>query len=125
MTLNRISPVQWDSLISSDKEKTSVGLKYDQGKLRHDLIPVETRNALARVLTYGAKKYEDNNWRKGVAYSRLLGAAYRHLALFEAGVDLDEESGLRHIDHALCNLSFLATFIEEDRKELDDRYKRS
>lgn len=33
------------------------GVKFDQGKLRMDLLPPEVENAIARILTDGAKKY--------------------------------------------------------------------
>lgn len=131
--INDITPEEWDSLRSAKLEWTEdyedevpleEGIKHDQGKIRLDLIPVEAKEALGRVVTYGASKYADNNWRKGIAYSRLIAAMYRHLAMFEKGVDIDEESGLRHVDHALTNLAFLATFIEEGRDDLDDRYRR-
>ncbi len=99
------------------------GTKYDGDKLRHELIPVAARNGLARVLTFGALKYDAHNWRKGIVYSRVIAALHRHLAAFEDGEDLDPESGFSHIDHLLCNAAFLATFISEKRDELDDRYK--
>lgn len=144
--LSDVTPEEWDELCDlvkqlpdeEDEEDTyeltdwfanaeeatkPSGVKNDKGKMRLDLIPAEAKEALGRILTYGAEKYDDNNWRKGIVYSRLLGAVYRHLVLFEKGVDLDDESGLRHIDHALCNLAFLSTFVEENREELDDRFR--
>lgn len=42
----------------------SDGIKYDGEKLRYDLLPVEALEQITKVLTYGAKKYSDNNWRK-------------------------------------------------------------
>lgn len=108
----------FDSLQSS-------GTKFDGDKMRLDLIPVEAREGLGRVLTFGAKKYDSHNWRKGIKYSRVISALHRHMAAFEKGEDLDPESGFSHIDHVLCNAAFLATFIAEKRDELDDRYKRT
>ena len=55
------------------------GVKFDQDKPRMDLIPPETVEALAAVLTYGAKKYEDRNWEKGMSWGRVYGALMRHL----------------------------------------------
>jgi hypothetical protein len=37
------------------------GLKFDEGKLRFDLIPIYPLEELARVYTIGAKKYGDYN----------------------------------------------------------------
>lgn len=63
-----------------------------------------------------------NNWRKGIAQSRLLGAALRHILAHMWGQDYDEESGLRHLYHASCCLMFASELIET-RPDLDDRYK--
>lgn len=41
------------------------GIKYDDGKLRIDLIPPEVIRALAMVFAYGADKYGRWNWEKG------------------------------------------------------------
>ena len=38
------------------------GLKLDFDKLRWDLLPIECVEEIVRVLTFGAKKYDDNNW---------------------------------------------------------------
>ena len=47
------------------------GTKHDQGKLRYDLISAVGMEELAKVYTYGAKKYADHNWRKGIKWSFL------------------------------------------------------
>jgi hypothetical protein len=40
------------------------GKKYDEGKLRYTLIPTSTTKALAEVLEFGAKKYEEDSWKR-------------------------------------------------------------
>lgn len=99
------------------------GLKYDNGKAPLDLIPTEAIEEIAKVLGFGARKYDRHNWRGGIVYSRLIAAALRHITAFNNGHDTDEESGLSHIAHALCCLAFLQTFISKGQKSLDDRYK--
>ncbi len=89
---------------------TDKGTKHDSGKVRMDLIPLESLKGLAKVLEHGASKYGENNWQLGLDKSRLLAAALRHISAFQAGTLVDEESGLFHIDHALCNLIFLSHF---------------
>lgn len=89
---------------------TNVGIKYDSEKNRLELLPFESLEEVAKVLSYGAKKYEDNNWAKGMAWSRLLGAAMRHLFAWARGVDKDEESGLPHLAHAACCVLFLLSY---------------
>lgn len=86
------------------------GRKYDVGKLRLDLIPPEVTRALGEILTYGAGKYGDKNWEKGISEDRLYAALQRHLLAWREGEAKDEESGLSHLVHALCNLAMLVTF---------------
>jgi hypothetical protein len=62
-----------------------------------------------------------HNWRKGFHWSRLIAAAYRHLTSVAKGEDIDEESGLPHIFHALCMCAFLAEHYI-DKLGVDDRY---
>lgn len=73
------------------------GVKYDDGKLRYDLIPPEALQGLALVYTIGAKKYEDRNWEKGIGYSRIYGALMRHTQAFVLGEDMDPD-GQHHLD---------------------------
>lgn len=77
---------------------------------------------LARVLTFGAKKYAAHNWRKGLAYSRCYDALQRHLVAWNGAEDLDKETQLNHLDHAACELMFLREMVET-KPELDDRFK--
>jgi hypothetical protein len=97
------------------------GTKFDNEKLRLDLLPPAALEDLAQVLTMGAKKYGDWNWHGGIKYSRLYAATLRHLLAWWDGDDLDAESGLNHLAHAMCNVAFLLQFISEGREELDDR----
>jgi len=98
----------------------SGGTKNDQGKLRLELVPVESINAIARAMTYGAKKYGDWNWAKGIAHTRLFGAALRHMWAYFRGEDYDQESGNHHLDHALASLAMLRASIDNSLGE-DDR----
>jgi hypothetical protein len=98
------------------------GIKHDDGKNRVDLLPIEALEAVAEVLTFGAKKYEANNWRKGFAWTRLLGAALRHTFAFMRGQDKDPETGKSHIAHAACCLLFLLSHIIT-KSGTDDRVK--
>jgi hypothetical protein len=101
---------------------TPEGVKFDSDKIRVDLLPAVALEEIAKVLTFGAKKYSAWNWSKGLSYSRLLGASLRHLLAFMRGEDKDPESGLSHIAHAGCCILFLL-WHEKYKKELDDRCK--
>ena len=85
-----------------------IGVKHDSDKLRYDLMPPEVLQSVVQVLTNGAKKYADNNW-KDVPDSdnRYYAAAMRHLQAWRMGELLDAEDGLPHLSHAVCCLSFL------------------
>lgn len=94
------------------------GLKYDGDKLQYSLIPPETTRALAQVLTFGAAKYSRDNWKHVEnAEQRYLDALYRHLESYRLGEYLDPESGMPHLSHCLCNLSFLHYFSTKDHNE--------
>ena len=62
----------------------------------------------AKVLTFGATKYTPEGWREVPdAPNRYLDAAFRHLVAYSQGERYDDESGLPHLAHAQCCLSFL------------------
>jgi hypothetical protein len=86
------------------------GHKDDDGKLRLDLIPPELLADTAAVLTFGAAKYGERNWEKGMRWGRVFAAAMRHLLAWWAGQDKDPETGLSHLAHVLCCVMFLATY---------------
>ena len=102
----------------------SGGKKFDQGKPRIDLLPFEAIEDIAAIMTFGATKYEDHNWAKGMDWGRLFGAAQRHLAAWQRGEETDPESNLPHLAHATCNLIFLLYYAKYNLGN-DDRLKRS
>lgn len=84
--------------------------KADAGKLKPSLLFEGVPRALmmtSAVLSYGAQKYEAHSW-KGVAAERYEDAFYRHLLDRLGGLGLtDDESGLLHRAHQVCNDLFL------------------
>jgi hypothetical protein len=100
------------------------GLKFDNDKPRLELIPSSLFDAVGEILTMGAKKYADNNWRKGLKYTRVLGALMRHLNAWREGDSIDKESQKSHMWHVACNVAFLIEFEAhpEKYKDFDDRY---
>lgn len=97
------------------------GLKYDSAKPPMELLDAEFLEGVANVLGFGAKKYAEHNWRRGISYGRLIGAAYRHLGAINRGEDNDPESGLPHVYHLGCCVMFLAWMMKH-RFDLDDRF---
>lgn len=83
------------------------GKKNDKNKPRFSLLPWDALEKVVEVMEYGAKKYEENNWKHVKnGYTRYINAAYRHLSAMMQGKDLDPESGLTHIAHATTCLLF-------------------
>lgn len=103
----------------SDKER---GLRHNTGKPQLSLV-LEARLALegcARAFMYGLSKYFRGNWRKGFDHTQVSDSALRHLVAYQAGENIDKESGLHHVDMALCNMLMLAEMYH-GYKQLDDR----
>lgn len=103
-------------------EKEIAAVKFDADKPRPELLPSDALMEVAKVMAFGAKKYDDENWRKGFEWTRLLGSCHRHLHAWNAGENKDPESGLSHLSHAACNILFL---LEHELKGLgkDTRHK--
>jgi hypothetical protein len=92
----------------------SVGKKFDDDKLRWDLLPLKPIEDVVKVLTFGAKKYGPENWRKvedGV--DRYYAACMRHIVAHKMGEKNDPESNLSHLAHAICNLIFMQELDHE------------
>ena len=84
------------------------GLKYDEGKLRWDLLPIDCVEDVVKILTFGAEKYTDNSWQEVEnGKDRYFAALMRHLSASRQGELKDEESNLSHLAHAMCNVVFL------------------
>jgi hypothetical protein len=78
--------------------------------------------AMGDAFAHGARKYGDFNFRGGLATTRTLAAAIRHIYQFLDGEDLDSESGKSHLGHAMASLAMTIDTLER-RPDLDDRNK--
>lgn len=88
------------------------GLRYNQGKARHDLVPSFAQEQYALVLTKGSEKYEERNWERGMKWSKVLASLKRHVTAIEKGEDFDKETGLLHSAHVMCNAAFLTEYYK-------------
>ena len=127
------------------------GLKFDTNKPQFHLLPraylvhlsgdklagdqmldwwYEGNSALAKpvritdtlpVLAFGAQKYGLYNFASGILYSRIFDAYIRHRIFYPDR--LDEETGLPHDHHAMCNVLFAQHYelVGLDGGEFDDR----
>lgn len=97
------------------------GVKKDMGKLRWSLLPWDAVEEVVRVLMFGAEKYADRNWEKGMEYGRLFDADMRHkIDWWQKGKDKAEDSNIHHIAHAVCDGLFLLAY-ELRKTGTDDR----
>ncbi len=90
-------------------------------KPRLDLLPTAPAEAIAEVLSFGAKKYGAYNWARGARWGRYYAALLRHLFAWWRGEDNDPETGLSHLAHAGCCLFFLMEY-HRNKWGMDDRF---
>ena len=94
--------------VSRSQVATEGGRKFDGNKLEYGLLPPLALKATVDVLTFGAQKYERDNWKKVPdSKRRYFDALQRHLWAWKEGEQIDPESGRHHLAHAMCCLMFL------------------
>jgi len=81
-----------------------------EGKIRWDLLPMEALKRVAQHYTNGAKKYEANNWKKGISTERFKESAFRHWAEYLLG-ETDED----HLSAVVFNV--LGIIYNEEKGE--------
>ena len=97
-----------DDIIKASQTATTGGRKFDGNKLEYGLLPPYALQETVKVLTFGAQKYERDNWKKVPdSKRRYYDALQRHLWAWKMGENIDPESGLHHLAHAMCCLMFL------------------
>lgn len=90
--------------------------KADCGKLHISYVPTEIIEAIAKVREFAHNKYGDgaDRWFE-IDKSRYREALLRHILRWWKNPDgKDEESGLPHLWHAACNISFLVSLEENN-----------
>lgn len=76
----------------------------EQGKIPFDLVPPEFTAMLALVMEYGAKKYTQHNFEKGLPPDDLIRGSLSHILKLQSGEIYDADSGLYHASHAAWNM---------------------
>ena len=105
---------------------TSEGIKYDSAKPKMNLLPPKAIVEVAKVLTFGAEKYDAENWRKlDDLQNRYTAGALRHIFAHMDGEKLDPETGLSHMAHALCCLLFKLEIELEDGESKEEELRET
>lgn len=106
--MNQVGLAAMQTQLEMFPEGTTVGRKFDSGKLDYTLIPWDGLEEIVKVLEFGAKKYARDNWQHVEGgHHRYQAAAFRHLIAYNKGEMVDPETGLSHLAHAGCCLLFL------------------
>lgn len=94
----------------------TLGYFQTTGDINHLLASItamsDSWRDCARVFEYGRRKYAAWNWAKGMAWSIPIACAARHALAILEGETTDQESGLPHAGHFLCNLVMLRHFVD-------------
>lgn len=84
-------------------------------------VPANVLAEIGAVMQGGAAKYGRHNWRRaGIAASVYYDACLRHLFQWWEGEDIDPESGLPHLAHAVAGLVILRDAMARGMAQ-DDR----
>ena len=97
------------------------GDKPDGFKIRYDLMPTFPQAQVAYCFTVGLATHPEDDWRKGMNYSRLVGAMERHLALFKSGEDRDPQFHQHHLA-AVSACAFILMEYQHTGAGEDDRH---
>ena len=134
-SIDDATPQEWDEVVrlervSELKEKNRKYNASKSGAQREALgvpymkqLPLEALAVGATALEYGAKKYADRNWEKGLPWQQMIDSLKRHIDDFERGRDYDDGpdgSGLPHICMIMAGAMMLSASVVRKIGE-DDR----
>jgi hypothetical protein len=94
-------------LLLNDPNKAA---RFNTGKVDYSYIfdaPLAMEGLCSRF-ELGAKKYNRDNWKKGLDEKQLIASLLRHLKDFQQGLYVDTKDGGYHIDGVLWNAVVLA-----------------
>jgi len=85
--------------------------RFNQGKpeLSYMMDFPNAMRGMARVMEYGAKKYDRNNWKKGgLTAESYMDSLLRHMMDWKEGKIKDDETGEDQLYHIVVNALMLA-----------------
>ena len=99
-----VATVETKAIPETEAIRESLGYQYT----RH--LPLEALAAASASFEYGAKKYSDRNWEKGLPWQQLIDSLKRHLEDFERGHDRDDGEGGSGL-HQVCMIGASAMML--------------
>lgn len=102
--------------------KKQQGIRKNKGKPRVSLIFSDALMEVAKVGTFGARKYNDHNWRKGMNWSFMMDAGLRHAIRYNNGKRIDDETELSNLAHICWNFLALLDY-EINNQGTDDLFR--
>jgi hypothetical protein len=89
-------------------------IKHDGSKPRMSLVPQTALVEVAKVMTFGAEKYSEENYLKGEMLDpkRVIDAGLRHINSYLLGESSDIESSLHPLGHAAASIMMALEIIK-------------
>ena len=121
--LARISSPDWrdpaPSLSRAEHPDTNPKTALGEAKPKISSTPTIAIREMGKVFELGAKKYGRFNWREHKVSSTVYyDAAWRHMAAWFEGEDVDPESGVSHLAHVMACMAILID--AQDKNSLND-----
>lgn len=102
----------------------SEGRKNDTGKPAMSYIPPNAILEVGKAFLAGEQKYGAWNYMNGLAVTRCVSGALRHIFQFMSGENFDKETGVHHLACAASNI-MMALETTTTNPDMDDRYSSS
>ncbi len=95
--------------------------KEHESKDPYELLPFRALHEVVKVLAFGKDKHGVDNWKGIEDTQNFIGAALRHICAWQRGFKDDDETGIDHLAHAVCNLLFIQElkYISKEEKNVD------
>jgi hypothetical protein len=90
--------------LGKDEPAKKEFVKDGRVKPRLSLLPQLALVEVAKVFTYGANKYDEYNFSQGAKNTTYIDASLRHINKYLCNSNIDDESNLLHLAHAVSNL---------------------
>jgi hypothetical protein len=108
-----IKKEDFEELRKKMKRSEKGGIKDDEGLIRPIFLEPEFLEEMAYILTKGADKYGDFNW-KGLSVDRIKNCLWRHMLKYLSGIYTDEKyPNGSHLAAIAVNAMFLYILDEK------------